>query len=103
MIQGPVTVDETERQFPIALTQQTMLAVQYPAKAGYAIDKVLATLAIMMKMDLHVRYPFTNHFRQRFNQRRMIFFFRKEDRISRRVTGRVGLASPRNRWPCRPP
>jgi hypothetical protein len=96
-------MDKAEPQFPIALTQQTMLAVQHAAKTGYPVDEVLATFAIMMKMDLHIGYSFTNHFRQRFQQRRMIFFFWKEKGISRCVASRVGLTTPRNRRPCRPP
>jgi methionine synthase II (cobalamin-independent) len=60
-------VDEAKSQLSIALAKQAMLAVQYAAKAAYAVDKVLATLAIMMKMDLHICYSIANHFRQRFH------------------------------------
>ena len=75
--------------------------MQYAAKTAYAVDKVLAAFAIMVKMDLHVRYSVANHFRQRFQQGRMIFLFRKEKRISRHVTNRVGLTSPCNRQAMR--
>jgi hypothetical protein len=103
IVQGPVSVDESEGQLPIALAKQTMLAVQYAAKTAYAVDKVLATFAIMMKVDLHVGYPVANHFRQRLYQGRMIFLFRKKERISRSVANRIHLASPGNLWPSCPP
>jgi hypothetical protein len=96
-------VDESESQLPIALAKQPMLAVQYAAKTAYAVDKVLATFAIMMKVDLHVGYPVANHFRQRLYQGRMIFLFRKKERISRSVANRIHLASPGNLWPSCPP
>jgi hypothetical protein len=80
-----------------------MISVQDIAKTGYTVDKVLAALAIMMKMNFDVRYPFANHFRQWFYQRRMVLFFRKEKRIPRRVAGTIGLASLRNHRPCRTP
>jgi hypothetical protein len=96
-------VDEAERQLPITLTQQTVFVVQCFAKIAYAIDKVLTAFAIMMKMDFHVRNPVTNHFGQGFHQARMIFLFRKEKGISRRVTNRVGLTSPCNLRPSDPP
>jgi hypothetical protein len=66
IVQGPVAVDESERQFPVALAQQTVLVMQYAAKTAHAVDKILATLTIMVKMDLHIRYPIANHFRKWF-------------------------------------
>src|SRR5271156_6261163 len=57
----------------------------------------------MMKMDLHVCDSFMNHFRKWFHQRRMIFFFWKEERVSRSVANRVRLASLRDLWPCSTP
>src|SRR5208282_2116723 len=103
IIQGPVTVDETERQLSIALSQQTVFGVQCFAKTAYAVDKVLAAFAVVVKMDFHVCCSFTNHFCERFHQRRMIFFFRKKERVSRRVANRIGFASHRNLRPRRPP
>jgi hypothetical protein len=67
IVQGPVAMDESERQLPVALPQQTMLVMQYAAKTAHAVDKVLATFAIMVKMDFHIRYSIANHFRKWFD------------------------------------
>jgi len=77
--------------------------MQYAAKTAHAVDKVLATFTIMVKMDLHIRYPIANHFRKWFQECRMIFFFWKKEGISRCVADRIRLRSPRNLWPSRPP
>jgi hypothetical protein len=67
IVQGPVAVDESECQLPVALAQQAMLVMQYAAKTAHAVDKVLATFTIMVKMDLHIRYPVANHLRKWFD------------------------------------
>jgi hypothetical protein len=60
-------MDEAEPQISITLAQQSMLVVQCFAKIAYAVDKVLATFAIMMNMDLDIGYPIANHFRKGFH------------------------------------
>ena len=91
---------KSERQLSISLSQQSMFVVQCSAKAAYAVYKVLATFAVVVNMDLDVRDSFTNHFRQRFHQRGMIFLFRKEEGISGRIASGIRFASPRDLRPC---
>jgi hypothetical protein len=67
IVQRPVAVDEAECQLSFRLAQQTMLAVQYAAETADTVDKVLAAFAIVVKMNLDVRYSVANQFRQRFH------------------------------------
>jgi hypothetical protein len=80
-----------------------MLAAQSLAKPFYPVDEVLATLAVMMNVDLYVRNSLTNHLCQRFHESRMIFLFRKEKRIAGRVPSSVRAASLRDLRPRQSP
>src|ERR1700681_4005654 len=80
-----------------------MPVAQILAKPIDTVDEVLAALAVMMKMNLHICDPIANHFRQGFNKRGMVFLFRKKKRIARRVTSGVRFTSPRNLRPLRSP
>ena len=96
-------MDESESQLSIALAQQAVFAIERPAKTGDAVDKILAPFAIVMEMDLYIRYCLANHFRERLDQRRVVFFFRKKERILRRVTSGIPLTPPCYRRPGGPP
>src|ERR1700730_1691287 len=77
--------------------------MQNVAKVADAVYEVLASLAIVMKVNLDISDAIANHFRQGFNQRRVIFLLRIEKRVLRRASDGIALTAPRNRRPFRPP
>ena len=74
-------MDKAEGQLSISLAKHTVLVMKDVAKRCDSVDKVLTTFAVMMNMNLYVRKPVMNHLCQRFNQRRMVLFLRKEKSI----------------------